>query len=103
MSVLKGELAWLMKNSWGEVAEMRIVRTGKDALMSNNIGKQRGDPKEDNDGGATGTSMPNSKPPATPANEKLAGVPPVMGGPGSAASSVPPSYPVGRGISLLFG
>ena len=103
MSVLKGEPARLVKNSRGEVAETRIVKTGKDAMMSNNIGKQRGDPEEDNDGGATGTSTPNSKPPATPANEKLAGVPQVTGGPGSAASSVPHSYPVGRGISLPFG
>ena len=41
--------------------------------------------------------------PATPANEKLAGTPLVTSGPGSAASPVIPSYPVGRGISLPFG
>jgi len=48
-------------------------------------------------------SLPNSRPPATPANEKLARVPPVMSRPLSAASPVHPSYPVGRGISLPFG
>jgi len=92
-----------VENSRGEVSETRIVETGKEASMINNIGIQRDDPEEDNNGVAIGTSMPNSKPPATPANEKLAGVPPVTSGPGSAASLVLPSYPVGRGISLPFG
>ena len=48
-------------------------------------------------------SMPNSRPPATPTNEKLAGVSPVRSRPLSAASPVLPSYHVGRGISLPFG
>jgi len=87
----------------GEVGETRIVKTGKEASMTNNIGIQRGDPEEDNNGVAIGMFMPNSKPPATPANERLAGVPPVTSGPGSAASRALPSYPVGRGISLPFG
>jgi len=43
MGVLKGEPARLVKNSRGEVTETRIVKTGKGALMFNNIGKQRGD------------------------------------------------------------
>ena len=103
MSVLKGEPVRLVKNSRGEVAEAHIVKKGKEALMMDNIGKQRGDPEEDNNGVAIGTSTPNSKPPATPTNEKLAGVPPVTGGPGSAASLVLPFYPVGREISLPFG
>jgi len=67
--------------------------------MINNKGVQRGDPEEDDNG----TSTPNSEPPATPANERLAGAPPVTSGPGSAVSPVLPSYPVGRGISLPFG
>ena len=92
-----------MKNSQGEVAETRIVKTGKEASTTNNTGIQQGDPEEDNNSVAIGTFMPDSKPPATPANDKLAGVPPVTSGPGSAASLVLPSYPVGRGISLSFG
>ena len=103
MGVLKGGPAWLVKSSREEVAETCIVKTGKEPLMIDNIEKQRGDPEEDNNGVAIGTSTPNSRPPATPANEKLAGVPPVTGGPGSAASPVLPSYPVGRGVSLPFG
>jgi len=101
MGVLNGELARLVKN--GEVGETRIVKTGKEASMINNIGIQRGDPEEDNNGVAIGMFMPDSKPPATPANERLAGVPPVTSGPVSAGSLVLPSYPVGRGISLPFG
>ena len=100
MSVLKGKLAWLMKNSQGAVAAMRIVKTGKEGLRTNNIGIQQGDPKEDDDGVAIGMSTPNSKPPASTANEKLTGVPPVTSMPGSATSLVLPSYPMGRGISL---
>jgi len=103
MSELKAEPARLVKNSQGEVAEARIVKTGKEASMTNNIGIQRGDPEEDNNGVPVGTSMLNSKPPATPANDELAGVPPVTSVPGSAASPVLASYPVGRGISLPFG
>ena len=91
-----------MKNSRGEVAETRI-KTSKEASMVNNIGIQRGDPEEDNNGVSIGTSMPDSEPPATPANERLAGVPPVTSGPGSAVSPVlPSSYSVGRGVSLPF-
>ena len=104
--MLKGEPVRLMKNRRGGVAATRIAKTGTgtEALRINNIGIQRGDPEEvDNDCVAIGTSTPNSKPPATLANEKLAGVPPVTSGPGSAASLVLPSYPVGRGISLPFG
>jgi len=92
-----------VKNSRGEVAETRIGKTGKEASMINNIGIQRGDPEEDNNGVLIGMSMPNSEPPATPANGKLAGVPPVTSGPESAGSPVLPSYPVGRGVSLPFG
>ena len=102
VGVLKGEPARLVKNSRGEVAETRIVKTGKESLKFNNIGTQRGSPGEDNNGVAIGTSTPNSKPPITPANEKLAGVPPITSRPGSAGSPVLPSYPVGRGISLPF-
>ena len=96
--MLKGEPARLMKNSQGAVAATRVVKTGKKALRINKIGTQRGDPEEDDDGAAIGTSTINSKPPATVANEKLIRVPPVTSRPGSPAP--PPSYPVGRGISL---
>jgi len=101
MSVLKGKPARLMKNSRGAVAATRIVKTGKEGLRIKNIGIQRGDPKEDDDGVAIGTSTTNSKHPATAANEKLAGVPPVTSmPPGSATPPVLPSFPVGRGVSL---
>ena len=80
-----------------------LVKTGKETLKINNIGTQRGDPEEDNNGVSIGTSAINSKPPATAANEKLAGVPPVTSRPGSPASPVLRSYPVGRGIFLPFG
>ena len=96
----KGKSTRLMKSSQGKVAATRIVETGTEI---NNIGIQGGDLEEDDDGVAICTSTRNSKPLATPANEKLAGVPPVTSGPGSAASPVPLSYPVGRGISLPFG
>jgi len=94
-----------MKNSQGAVAATRIAKTGTGTeasrLRIDNTRIRRGDPEEvDYDGVAIGTSTPNSKPPATLANEKLAGVPPVTG---PAASLVLPSYPVGRGISLPFG
>jgi len=97
MSVLKGEPTRLMKNSRGAVAATRIVKTGKEALRIKNMGTQH-DPKEDDNGVAIGMSTPNSRPPATAANEKLAGVPPGTSRPESPAT--PPSYPVGRGISL---
>ena len=105
--MLKGEPARLMKNSRGAVAATRVVKTGKEGskLRINNIGIQQGDPEEDDNGVAIGTSTPDSRPPATAANEKLSAVPPVTSMLGSAASPVPvlPSYPVGRGISLPFG
>ena len=101
--MLKGEPAQLMKNSRGAGAATRIVKTGKEASKINNIGTQRGDPEEDNNGVPIGTSTINSKPPATAANKKLAGVPPVTSRPGSPASPVQSSYPVGRGILLPFG
>jgi len=101
--VLKGELTQFMKNR--EVASSRSVETGKDseALRINNIGIQRGDPEEVDNGAAICTSTPNSKPAAIPTDEKLAGVPPGTSRPGSPAPPVLPSYPVGRGISLPFG
>jgi len=92
-----------MKNSRGAVAATRIVKTSMEALRVNNIGIPRGDPEEDDNGVAIGTSTTNYKPPATAANEKLAGLSPVMSRPGSAGLPVLPSYPVGRGISLPFG
>jgi len=103
--VSKGEPAWLIKNSRGAVAATRIVKTGTEALRIrvDNIGTQRGDPEEDDNGVVIGTSTANSGPPATPANEKLAGVPPVTSRPESPVSPVLRSYPVGRGVSLPFG
>jgi len=103
MSVLKGESARLMKNSRGAVAATRVVETSTEALMMSNIGIRWGDPEEDNDSIAIGTSTTNSKPPATAANEKFAGLPPGTSRPVSPAPPLLPSYPVGRGISLPFG
>ena len=97
--MLKGKPARPMKKGRRVVATTGIVETGTEESMINNKGVQRGDPEEDDNG----TSTPNSEPPATPANERLAGAPPVTSGPGSAVSPVLPSYPVGRGISLPFG
>jgi hypothetical protein len=93
----------MKKNSRREVAASRIVKTNTEVLILNNIGIQRGDPKEDDNGVTTGTSTPNSDPSATLTNEKLVGVPPVTSRLGPAASPVLPSYPVGRGISLPLG
>jgi hypothetical protein len=105
--VLKGEPAQLTKNGWdsrGEIAATGIVETGKEALMINNIGVQKGGREEDDNGVAICTSTPNSKPPVTPANEELAGVPPGTSEPESAASpAVLPSYSVGKGVFLPFG
>ena len=101
--MLKGEPARLMMNSRGAVAATHIVRRGKEALRIKNIGIQRGTPEADDNGVAIGTSTPDSRPPATAANEKLAGLPPVTSRPGSSATPALPSYPVGRGISLPFG
>jgi len=72
--VSKGKPTRPMKSGQGEVAATGIVETGTEELMINNKGIQRGDPEEDDNGA-----------------------------PGSAASPVLPSYPVGRGISLPFG
>ena len=103
MGVLKGEPTRLMKNGWGKVAATRIVKTGTKASILNNIGIQRGNPEEDYNSVAICTTTPNSQPPATPANEKVADLPPVASSLGSVASPVLPSYTVGRGISLPFG
>ena len=100
--MLKGEPTRLMKNSSREVATTHIVETGAESLMINNIGIQRGHPEDVNSVGIC-TSTSNSKPPATPTNEKLTDAPPVTSKLGSAASPILPSYPVGRGISLSFG
>jgi hypothetical protein len=72
-------------------------------LMINNIGTQRVDREDDDNGVANCTSTLSSQPPAAPTNEELAGVPPVMSELGSAASPVLPRYSVGRRISLSFG
>ena len=98
--MLKRKSTRLMKNSQGKVAATRIVETGTEI---NNIGIPGGDPEEDHNGAAICTSTPNPEPLATPANEKLAGVPPVTSGPGSVGSPVLHSYPVGGGVSLPFG
>ena len=92
-----------MKNSRGKVAAPCIVKTGMEALILNNIGTQQGGPKEDCSSVAICTITPNSKPPATPADEKLTGVPPIRSNPVSVASPGPSFYPVGRGISLPLG
>jgi len=84
VNVFKGKPTRLMKNSRrGGVAETRIVKTGTEALRIKNIGIPRGDPEEDDKGVAIG-------------------VPPGTSRPGSPASPVLHSYPVGRGISLPF-
>ena len=89
----------------GKVAATGIVNTGKEALMINNIGTQRGDPEEDDNGVGICTFTPNSKSPASPVNEKLTCLSPVTSGPAleSAASPVLPCYSVGYGVSLPFG
>jgi hypothetical protein len=108
MSILKGEPTQPTKKRRGhrgKVAATGIVNTGKEALMINNIGTQRGDPEEDDNGVGICRSTPNSKSPASPVNKKLTGLSPVTSGPapGSAASPVLPCYSVGRGVSLPFG
>ena len=72
--------------------------------MINNMGVQRDDPGEDDNGVATCTPTPNYKRLAAPANEELTGLSPVTSGPtpGSAESPVLPCYSVGRGVSLPF-
>jgi hypothetical protein len=106
MNMLKGEPAQPTKKrrgNRGAVAATRMVKKGKEALMINNIGIQRDDPEEDDNGVAICTSTPNSKSPTAPANEELAGVPPVTSEPESAASPVLPCYNVGWGVTLPFG
>ena len=87
------------------VTATHIVETGKEALMINNMGVQRDDPEEDDNGVATCTPTPNYKRLAAPANEELTGLSPVTSGPtpGSAEAPVLPSYSVGLGVSLPFG
>jgi len=92
-----------VKNNRGEAATTRTVETGTEMLMTDNMGIQQGDPEKGDIGVAIGTSTPNLKPPAAPANEELVGICSVTSGPGSTASPVLPSYPVGRNISLPFG
>jgi hypothetical protein len=106
-SVLKVKPAHLTKNGRrscrGKVAATHIIETGKEALMTNNIPIQRDGPEEDDNGVAICTPKPNSKPPASRANEELTGLSPVTGpAPGSAESPVLPCYSVGRGVSLPF-
>ena len=72
MSMLKGEPTQPTKKRRGhrgKVAATGIVNTGKEALMINNIGTQRGDPEEDDNGVGICTSTPNSKSPASSVNE----------------------------------
>jgi hypothetical protein len=106
MSLLKVKPAHLKKNGRSnrrrEVAATRMVETGKEALVINNVGIQRDEREEHDNGVAICTSTPYSKPSAAPANEELTGVAPVTGGPGSAASTALPCYSVGREISLPF-
>ena len=73
--------------------------------MINNMGVQRDDPGEDDNGVATCTPTPNYKRLAAPANEELTGLSPVTSGPtpGSAESPVLPCYSVGLGVSFPFG
>ena len=105
MSILKGEPTQPTKKRrghQGKVAATGIVNTGKEALTINNIGIQRGDREEGDNGVANCTSTLSSQPPVAPINEELADVPPVTSGPGSAASPVLVHYSVGRGVSLPF-
>ena len=87
------------------VAATHIVETGKEALMINNMGVQRDDPGEDDNGVATCRPTPNYKRLAAPANEELTGLSPVTSGPttGSTESPVLPCYSVGLGVSFPFG
>lgn len=89
-----------MKNSHVNGAAARTVETHKGSLVINNIGIQRGDLEEDDNGVR---SPSNSKPGLTATDEEPAGVPPVTNMPGCAVPLVLPSYPMGRGIFLPFG
>ena len=106
MSMSKGEPTQPTKKRRGhrgKVAATGVVNTGKEALMINNIGIQRGGREEDDNGVANCTSTLNSQPPAAPINKELTGVPPVTSGLGSAESPVLPCYSVGLDVSLPFG
>ena len=80
-----------------------MVKKGKEALIINDMGIQRDDPEEDDNGVAICTSTPNSKSLTAPTNEELTGVLPVTSVPESAAPPVLPCYSVGCGVSLPFG
>lgn len=70
--MFEGESAQPMKNSQGEVIATRTVETGPEALMTNNIRIQQGDPEKEEDKGiAIGTSIPNPKPPVAPPTRNL--------------------------------
>ena len=106
MSILKGgptQPTKKCRGHQGKVAATGIVNTGKEASIINNIGIQRGDREEGDNGVANCTDTLSSQPPAAPINEELADVPPVTSGLRSAAPPVLARYSVGRGISLPFG
>ena len=105
MSMLKGEPTQSTKKRRGHRGKVAAtgINTGKEASIIDNIGIQKGDREEDDNGVANCTSTLSSQFPAAPINEELVGVPPVTSGLGSAESPVLPSYPVGKGISLPFG
>ena len=99
--MLKGEPTRFIENSQGVVAA-RAVGTGTGPWMADCIGIKPGGPKEDDNDIAVIESTPNSEPPAACASEKPTGVTPVTHMSGSDASSMLPSYPVGRGIIFPF-
>ena len=105
MSMLKGEPTQSRTKRRGHRGKVAAtgINTGKEASIINNLGIQRGDREEDDNGVANCTSTFSSQPPAVPINEGLAGVPPVTSGLGSVESPVLPYYSVGKGISLPFG
>ena len=70
--------------------------------MADSIGIKPGDPKEDDNDIAVTGSTPNPEPPAACASEKPASITQVTHMSGSDASSMLPSYPVGRGIIFPF-
>ena len=105
MSFLKVKPAQLTKNGRSNCCVADTVETGEEASIINNIGIQRDDPEEDDDGVEICTSTSDSERSAAPANKELTGLPPVTSGlaPGTAASPVLPCYYVGQGVSLPFG
>ena len=70
--------------------------------MADSIGIKPDDPKEDDNDIAVTESTPNPETPSACASEKPASVTPVTRMSGSDASSMLPSYPVGRGIIFPF-